>query len=284
MNLRRPLAIDIPSGCWLPRRVLLVRHGESEANVDRTLYGKIPDWRIPLTERGHAQALDCGRRICNIIKKEKLYIYYSPYLRARQTLEGIRKNIDLFQIKGEREDERLREQEMGNFQPEDMMDAMWNERSDFGRSYYRFPGGESSADVGDRVSTFFDSLFREWLELSSMSARSPDDGGGPLTLPDEEDHNVVIVSHGLLIRLFIGRWFRVPMEIFETMRNPPNCSIVVLERCDSGRLVMTDISKKLFGSDPLLEMMKFDGKDNTQLYRHMFFSDTPGPVPPPREW
>ncbi|RNF01649.1 glycerolphosphate mutase [Trypanosoma conorhini] len=270
-------AVEIPNSQWLPHRLLLVRHGESEANVDRSLYSRIPDWKIPLTERGRAQALDCGRRLRNIIKNEKLYIYYSPYIRTRQTLAEVRKSLDESQVQGEREDERLREQEMGNFQPLDTMDRTWSERNEFGRSYYRFPGGESSVDVGDRVSTFFDSLFRERLELHSLSARDPDE---PLTLPGEEDQNVVIISHGLLIRLFIARWFRVPVGAFETMRNPPNCSIVVLERRDSARLVMTDISKKLFGSDPLLEMMKFDGKDCTKRYRHMFFSDHPDSFTP----
>ncbi|RNF00241.1 glycerolphosphate mutase [Trypanosoma rangeli] len=262
--------VEIPNSHWLPHRLLLVRHGESEANVDRTLYSKMPDWKIPLTERGQAQALDCGRRLRNIIKNEKLYIYYSPYVRTQQTLAEIRKSLEESQVQGEREDERLREQEIGNFQPLEEMDRMWNERNEFGRFYYRFPGGESSVDVGDRVSTFFDSLFRERLELYSLSAMDPD---GPLALPGEDDQNVLIISHGLLIRLFIARWFYVPVEAFETMRNPPNCSIVVLERRDSARLVMSDISKKLFGSDPLLEMMKFDSKDTIKQYCNMFFMD-----------
>ncbi|KAH9593196.1 Histidine phosphatase superfamily [Trypanosoma melophagium] len=275
MRFTRPHVIEIPNSCWLPRRLLLVRHGESEANVDRTLYGRLPDWKIPLTVRGRAQAFDCGRRLRNIIKNEKIYIYHSPYVRARQTLVEVRKSFGPSQIQGEREDERLREQEMGNFQPVDQMDKTWAERSEFGRSYYRFPGGESSADVGDRLSTFFDSLFRERLELDSIATRRHEDGSVPPALQGEDDHNVVIISHGLLIRLFIARWFRVPMEVFETMRNPPNSAIVVLERRESGRMVMTDISKKLFGSDPLLESMKFDGKDNSKLYRHLF-ADLPG--------
>nr|CCC94875.1 putative glycerolphosphate mutase [Trypanosoma congolense IL3000] len=272
---RRFSCADIANGYWLPRRLLLVRHGESAANVDRTLYSRVPDWKIPLTERGRVQAFECGRRLRSIIKDEKLYIYYSPYARTRQTLDEVRKSLLPSQVQGEREDERLREQEIGNFQPLDKMDEMWAERNEFGRSYYRFPNGESSVDVGDRVSKFFDSLFRERVELSSLSAQNDmrgSSGGGarPLLMRDFDDHNVVIISHGLLIRLFIGRWYSAPMEVFETMKNPPNCGIVVLERHDEGRLVMTDISKRLFGSDPLLEMMKFDGEDNIQLCRHMF--------------
>ncbi|EPY16730.1 hypothetical protein STCU_11028 [Strigomonas culicis] len=139
---------------WLPRRLMLVRHGESEANVDRTIYSTMADWRIPLTARGRAQALDCGRRLRRIIGDEQLYIYYSPYTRTRQTLEEIHKSLSAEQIQGEREDERLREQEMGNYQPLQAMDETWDARNSFGRLYYRFPYGESGADVGDRVSSF----------------------------------------------------------------------------------------------------------------------------------
>ncbi|KAG5494408.1 hypothetical protein GH5_02426 [Leishmania sp. Ghana 2012 LV757] len=349
---------------WLPRRLLLVRHGESVANVNREVYSNTPDWKIPLTALGREQAYDCGKRLRNIIQDEKLYIYYSPYARTRQTLCEIRRSFDESQIQGEREDERLREQEMGNYQPLHEMDATWAARHAFGRLYYRFPFGESGADVGDRVSGFFDSLQRESIGLTvpNMNERlahgareelgclglgrwsttdddlpdaacdspaSPSKGATiasstgngsaslssapsskhaaasctglrrtirrslrhhPVPLSDlgeaetrgvlppndhsasaGEEQNVLIVAHGLLIRLFIGRWFRVPMEVFETMCNPPNCAIVVLERDDRlGRLVMTDMSKNLFGSDPLLQMMRFDGREDTRWYRERF--------------
>ncbi|GET91964.1 glycerolphosphate mutase, putative [Leishmania tarentolae] len=345
---------------WLPRRLLLVRHGESEANVNREVYSNTPDWKIPLTALGREQAYDCGKRLRNIIQEEKLYIYYSPYARTRQTLCEIRRSFDESQIQGEREDERLREQEMGNYQPLHDMDATWAARNAFGRLYYRFPFGESGADVGDRVSGFFDSLLRERIGLTvpnmneyvprgareglgglelgrwsidvddvsgSTCSSSTSPEGGPLTalsargfacaplsqqaptastglrrtirrtfphhplslsgrgegetrgalpLNDHgtstgEEQNVLIIAHGLLIRLFIGSWFRVPMEVFETMCNPPNCAIIVLERDDRlGRLVMTDVSKSLFGSDPLLQMMRFDGHEDTHWYRERF--------------
>lgn len=38
-----------------PKRIILVRHGESQANIDDTLYSRVPDNAIELTERGHAQ-------------------------------------------------------------------------------------------------------------------------------------------------------------------------------------------------------------------------------------
>lgn len=148
----------------LPKRLILVRHGESEANVDRSQYAHLPDWRISLTARGKNEAHDCGRRLRRLVKDEPLFIYYSPYQRTRQTLDEIRRSLNPRQIMGEREDERLREQEMGNYQPlpsSGEMDDLWDARNEYGRSFFRFPCGESGLDVMDRVGSFFDALLKE---------------------------------------------------------------------------------------------------------------------------
>ena len=39
-----------------PKRIILIRHGESQANVDRYLFGRVPDYTIELTDKGHEQA------------------------------------------------------------------------------------------------------------------------------------------------------------------------------------------------------------------------------------
>ena len=39
-----------------PRRIILLRHGQSMGNVDESAYVNTADWRIPLTEIGRKQA------------------------------------------------------------------------------------------------------------------------------------------------------------------------------------------------------------------------------------
>ena len=39
----------------LPKRIILVRHGESMGNVDETIYSRVPDPQIRLTDRGREQ-------------------------------------------------------------------------------------------------------------------------------------------------------------------------------------------------------------------------------------
>lgn len=59
----------------LPRRIILIRHGESLGNVDYTSYASIPDWKIPLTRRGERQAAHAGKELSELIKGKTLFTY-----------------------------------------------------------------------------------------------------------------------------------------------------------------------------------------------------------------
>ncbi|RYG49237.1 hypothetical protein EON67_06850, partial [archaeon] len=72
----------------------------------------------------------------------------------------------------------------------------------------------AGADVYDRVSSFFDTLFRSFRR-------------GPCN----KHTNVIIVTHGLTLRLFLTRYFHWPVELFERTTNPNNAAFVVMERC-----------------------------------------------------
>ena len=70
-----------------PKRIVLIRHAESEGNVDETMYMRKPDHRIELTEKGKRQAREAGEQLKNLLgPNETLYVYVSPYLRTMQTL------------------------------------------------------------------------------------------------------------------------------------------------------------------------------------------------------
>ena len=44
------------------QNLYLVRHGQSQANVDEEIYKSIPDHRIALTDKGQTQAAFAGKR------------------------------------------------------------------------------------------------------------------------------------------------------------------------------------------------------------------------------
>ncbi len=118
---------------------------------------------------------------------------------------------------GAREEPRITEQQFGNFQTKEAMLSYKAEREKFGRFYYRFPQGESGLDVYNRITLFIGTLFREWEKERDF----------PI-----EETNILIVTHGLALRLFLMRWFQFSVHEFEHSRNPGNAAIVVMTRSD----------------------------------------------------
>jgi broad specificity phosphatase PhoE len=102
---------------------VLVRHGQSEGNVDEGAYTRVPDPLIGLTPKGRRDAEDCGRRLHRLFSDDgnkeddwKVYFYVSPYRRTLETLRGIGLAFDAGRIAGVREEPRIREQDFGTIE------------------------------------------------------------------------------------------------------------------------------------------------------------------------
>lgn len=191
-----------------PDRIILVRHGESEANADDTIYERVPDHRIGLTPKGFEQARAAGARIREVLDGAPVEVYVSPYLRTRQTLEALELPVADRDVRVE---PRLREQDWANFQDPAVIAEEKALRDRYGHFFYRFSHGESGSDVYDRVSTFLESMHRNFETPAA-----------PRT--------VVVVTHGLTMRLFCMRWFHWSVEYFESLDNPGNAASVVLRK------------------------------------------------------
>ncbi|OAA38973.1 Phosphoglycerate mutase [Beauveria brongniartii RCEF 3172] len=210
-----------------PRLIILIRHAQSEGNKNRDIHQSVPDHRVKLTPDGWSQAYDAGRRLRALLRPDDtLQIFTSPYRRTRDTTEGIlttltsdadgpspfrRANIKVY------EEPRLREQDFGNFQPcSAEMERMWQERADYGHFFYRIPNGESAADAYDRVSGFNESLWRQFGEDDFASV-------------------CVLVTHGLMSRVFLMKWYHFTVEYFEDLRNIDHCEFLVMRKQDNGK-------------------------------------------------
>jgi broad specificity phosphatase PhoE len=191
-----------------PNRIILVRHGESEGNLDDTIYERVPDHRIGLTPKGFEQARQTGAVIRDLLDGESVEVYASPYVRTRQTVEAMGLPVAAGDVRVE---PRLREQDWANFQDPADIAQQKAERDRYGHFYYRFSHGESGSDVYDRVSTFLESMHRNFATPAAP-------------------RNVVIVTHGLTVRLFCMRWFHWSVDYFESLENPANGQLVVLQR------------------------------------------------------
>ena len=86
---------------------------------------------------------------------------------------------------------------------------MWQERADYGHFFYRIPNGESAADAYDRVSGFNESLWRSFGEDDFASV-------------------CVLVTHGLMARVFLMKWYHFSVEYFEDLKNINHCEFVVM--------------------------------------------------------
>ena len=194
-----------------PSRIILIRHGQSDGNVDRITHATVPDWKIPLTEKGREQAREAGKKVFNSLGRLELAVYCSPYLRTRQTWEEM--DSQSFQVDiTVKEDPRLVEQSWGNlraFEPRKWEDIE-AERDHYGPFYYRFLHGESGVEVYQRFTTFLDTLYRDF-EKSDF--------------PD----NALIVTHGFTLRVLLMRWLHWSVEEFHELKNPKNCQTFELQ-------------------------------------------------------
>ncbi|KAK1325911.1 hypothetical protein QJS10_CPA01g02391 [Acorus calamus] len=229
-TLKFPEKSPVLGPCPRPRRIILVRHGQSEGNVDEGAYTRIPDPRIGLTQKGWEEAEATGRKIKDMILGDgaddwKVYFYVSPYKRTLETLRGLGRAFERPRIAGVREEPRLREQDFGNFQDREKMRHEKSVRLRYGRFFYRFPNGESAADVYDRITGFRETL-RADIDIGRFQPpgeRSP-------------NMNLVIVSHGLTLRVFLMRWYKWTVEQFEGLTNFCNGGMLVMQTGYGGRL------------------------------------------------
>ena len=210
-----------------PINILLVRHGVSQANLDRSLYTRLPDTKVPLAPVGHEQARAAGDAIAAWIKTLPYpcgtRIYCSPYQRTRETCLGVEAALKEQAIKYDRIEELalreigfglfdgLTDEELPKLYPREH--AYYQKHVDFeGEFYAPMPLGESRAQVADRIKGVFGTLIRDNREREN---------GWRI-------RNFIIVSHGVTIRAFIMQWLHLTPEWFQAQPNPANASVAMI--------------------------------------------------------
>ncbi len=211
-----------------PLQLVLVRHAEStrnEAKKDASFFADeyarnkvrgIADYDTPLTEAGKAQA-----RITGHVLKQSFgqfdYVYHSGFARCSQTVDEILTNY----THSEREKIRvrmstfIRERDPGytyDMTEEEAVKAfpyMAEYWKTFGGFFASPPGGESLAQVTERIYLFLDTMFR-----------------------DRAGQKVLIVTHAGAIRAFrflLEQWDYAQAMNAVTEDKPLNCGVTVYE-------------------------------------------------------
>ncbi|MFF1877229.1 histidine phosphatase family protein [Leifsonia sp. NPDC058230] len=206
-------------------KLILVRHGESTANVAataaeaaglETINVESRDADVPLSPLGEQQALALGARLSRELdgRPEDARIFSSPYRRAIQTAQLALGDARSFTI-----DERLRDRELG------VLDALTARGVDarlpaeaarrrwLGRFYYRPPGGEAWTDVALRIRSFSRDL--DW----------------------SDGHPALVFGHDAVVSLFLYVYLHyTEAELLEFLltRVVTNASVTILERDTTG--------------------------------------------------
>ncbi|KAJ8529460.1 hypothetical protein K7X08_036295 [Anisodus acutangulus] len=205
----------------LPKRIILVRHGECSANADINVYGTTPNHMIELTQKGIEQATQTGTIIKKLISENannnwKVFFYVSPAERTRRTLREMGRSFPKRRVMGVKEEYRMRELSFGNYHDPASIQKVKEERLTYGRFYYRVPGGETGAGVYDRISSFVESLRRD-IEMKKF-CQDP-----------SQETNIIIVTHGLSSRIFLMKWFDWTIEQFEDLKRIKTSEFQVLQ-------------------------------------------------------
>lgn len=194
-------------------RIVLVRHGSTEANEKRPFVLQGSEIDGPLTPYGVRQAAALTRFLSPISFSA---IYSSPMRRALETVREIAasRSLDVRKI------EAFRECQVGEW-----MGLSWDEiRQQDPERCARFladpasechPGGESFRDLRQRVLPTFDELL----------TRHPGE-------------NVLVLAHNLVNRVILATKLGIELRLARTIRQS-NCCINVIEHGPAGTEVVT---------------------------------------------
>ena len=129
-------------------QVYFVRHGQTIWNVENKICGATD---IALTELGHKQAVETGKKILEQgIKADE--ILYSPLIRAKDTA------LHIAEITGipAREEARLKEQNFGKYESTPRNGDVF--RKDKENFVCRYEGGESMLQLCQRIYNLLDDI------------------------------------------------------------------------------------------------------------------------------
>lgn len=183
-------------------RLIFVRHGEAEGNINRVFHG----WTdSSLTSKGEDQA----RMVAKRLKDEEIdVIYSSPLKRAFETARNIAKESGIDDIKV---DEGLKEIHGGEWEnePWDELPIKWPEEYhnwEHKPHLHCAPMGESMKGAFDRIIVSVNKIIQ-----------------------DNKGRNICIVTHGTVLRTLLCHYNNKPFEELATVTWHDNTSVTIID-------------------------------------------------------
>lgn len=214
------------------RRVLVVRHGETDWN----LHGRMQGWApVPLNDTGREQADAVGRYLAREYDVDR--VVASDLERTRETAERVTAHVD----SSVSHDSGWRERHVGVYQGLDYEDVI-----------ERFPAfalGETGIEAADRTPESGESLL-DVRERVVEAWRSLLDGGPEAEPADEGWETALVVTHGGPIYLLLGHL--KGMDVRRSLRehSQSNCAVNELHvDGDDAEVVRENVTEWEGGTD-----------------------------------
>ena len=185
-------------------KLYLIRHGESEANVDNSVYFSTPDHQINLTPRGVNQALGVSKKLSPLLSPNKFtLLIHSPFHRAKMTAHYINSVVQLNMKECPLIYEQLYKPSFASFK--EPYTSYSEEALDFGKYWYKEGSLESINDCYQRAVQFYTLLKTGYYDFVEQ---------------------LVIVSHGTFLRCLIGV---IKQQSVDEMMHSPDLDNCCLE-------------------------------------------------------
>jgi probable phosphoglycerate mutase len=190
-----------------PTRLTLVRHGETEGNVNQVWHGALD---APLTPRGELQVATTAARLAELHAAQPFDLFYvSPLPRAQSTAAVIATATGLTPMV----EPDLREFELGDWEGRSLrelreVEKLW-ERWELDPAFAP-PNGESPASFGRRVQA----------TMARLTAAHPGQA-------------LLVVGHGGYISTLFATWLGRGPEDWAAF-DPHNCAISQLVQTETG--------------------------------------------------
>jgi broad specificity phosphatase PhoE len=191
-----------------PRKIVVMRHAESQEDIDKSVYAHTADLDVPLSADGISQAMNVRLTLAELLDSKRIHVYMSPGLRLKQTYDLLTASFgDDFRFSHTVEPQ-IQKQFWGDVTVENRREieiARYRE----GVLVYQFPNGESGPQLIRRFESFVESLREDFAR-------------------EDFPENMIVLTHGFEMRLFLMVWFGWDTRYFERLANPRNCEAVEL--------------------------------------------------------
>ena len=190
-------------------KLYLVRHGQSEGNVNKQVYFEKSDCDIELTEKGKVDAQNAADSIFTSLAGVDFHqfsLFHSTYTRAEQTAKILKEKLEGYEgyyVEQTNASPLCRERDWGSLR--DIVNSHKKTEEHF-NFYYRPLNGESFSDTYQRAA-----VFHQWLVNTT------------------EHDSVIIVAHGEFHKVYLMHLLGWDISEFEKWKHLGNGEVWIVE-------------------------------------------------------